>query len=52
MAFTYCHISKECSKCLKLSSIPPKGPTGEIQGRENLMEQLIILLDGILIDCC
>ena len=36
MAFTYCHISKECSKCLKLSSIPPKGPTGEIQGRENI----------------
>ncbi|KAM7438093.1 hypothetical protein ABFA07_012397 [Porites harrisoni] len=25
-------ILQECSKCLKLSSIPPKGPTGEIQG--------------------
>ena len=31
-------VFKECSKCLKLSSIPPKGPTGEIPGGDKSLK--------------
>lgn len=35
-------IVQECSKCLKLSSLPSKGPTGEIQGEIKPQDYLLL----------